>query len=103
MKKHSVTITVNQEGKFSYDNPMIWVDAGDSVTWKSPKNPIFAVHLGWDSPLDKGRYHSSTGEIKASVLDSAQPGYFRYSVAVFDGKNIWTGDPEIIVKRPPRE
>ncbi len=101
LKSHTVTITVDDQGNFRYGNPLVWVRAGETIVWECTNKYPFAVHIGWDSPLEYGRYRSSGDPIKANVMKDARPGYFRYSVAVFDGKNIWTDDPEIIVRRPP--
>jgi len=98
---HKVSITVNKNGKFSYVNPLIWVNQGDVIQWECTNNLDFAVHFGWDSPLDKGRYRASAGnKIIANVPEDAKPGYYRYTVAVADGKNIWSDDPELIIRRP---
>lgn len=98
---HTVTITVDVNGHFTYVNPLIWVDRGDTIVWECTNKYRFAVHVGWDSPLDKGRYHTPEKEkIVATVPTDARPGYYRYTVAVCDGTNIWTDDPELIVKRP---
>lgn len=102
---HTITITVDDDGNFSYDKPLIWVYQGDTIVWEiKPENP-FAIHAGWDSPLDKGRYRSEDGtRIEAKVKEDALTGYYRYAVAVFEEKTrkIWTDDPPFIVKPPPK-
>jgi len=105
---HEVTITVDANGNFSYVNPLISVNPGDIIRWVCTNEVPFAIHIGWDSPLDNFRYQSSGDPIGITVpRPSSQkphygfPGYFRYTVAVFDGTTIWTDDPEIIVRRSP--
>jgi hypothetical protein len=96
-----IKIVVDKEGNFSYDNPLIWVDRGAKIIWECQGGYPFAVHLGWDSPLDKGRYRASKKEkIVARVLNDARAGYYQYTVVVYDGEKIWTDDPELIVRRP---
>ncbi len=98
-KTHTITITVDNDGNFSYDNPLIWVDHGDTIIWECTNNCPFAIHLGWNSPLKKGRYRSEDGtRIEAEVKKNAQPGYYQYAAAVCIDKEIWIDDPPFIVK-----
>jgi len=100
-KTHTIKITVDNDGDFSYDNPLIWVYPGDTIIWECTNNCPFAIHIGWNSPL-KGRYRSKDGTPKkATVPENAQPGYYSYTVAVCIDNVIWTDDPPFIVK-PPR-
>ena len=99
---HTVTITV-EDGNFTYDNPIIWVDRGDTIIWECTNRWPFAIHIGWGSPLEKGRYRSVDGTgISTKVLPNAQPGDYEYAVAVFEEKSreTWTDHPPFIVKRP---
>ena len=98
---HTITITVDKKGDFKYENPLIWVDRGDTIIWKCENRCPFAIHIGWKSPA-KGRFRSVDGKpIEASVKKNAQPGYYSYTVAVCIDDVIWTDDPPFIVK-PPR-
>jgi len=98
---HTITITVDKKGDFKYDNPLIWVDRGDTIIWECTNDCPFAIHIGWKSPA-KGRFRSVDGKpIEASVKKNAQPGYYSYTVAVCIDDVIWTDDPPFIVK-PPR-
>lgn len=100
-REHKVRIIVDKDGNFSYENASILVDRGDSITWECQGGHPFAVHLGWGSPLEKGRYRASKKEqIVAHVLNDAAAGHYRYTVVVCDGEKIWTDDPELIVRRP---
>jgi plastocyanin len=99
-KTHTANITVDSQGNFHYDPLIIMVDRRDTVVWKCEGNPNFAIHIGWNSPLDRGRYRTSKKEIKAHVQENAQPGHYHYFVAVLIDNEIWTDDPEIIVRRP---
>ncbi len=98
---HTIKITVDGYGDFTYDNPLIWVYPRDTIIWKCTNDCPFAIHIGWSSPV-KGRYRSVDGKpIEASVQQNAQPGYYSYTVAVCVDNVIWTDDPPFIV-RPPR-
>ena len=98
---HTITITVDHKGDFTYENPLIWVYPGDKIIWECKNSCPFAIHIGWSSPV-KGRYHSVDGEpIEASVKNNAQFGHYSYTVAVCVDNVIWTDDPPFIV-RPPR-
>ena len=99
---HTIIITVDDDGNFTYDNPLIWVDKGDTIVWECTNHSPFAIHIGWNSPVE-GRYRSVDGTaIEAPVPKNARPGYYSYTVAVFDKKTrkIWTDDPPFIVKKP---
>ena len=100
---HTITITVDNDGNFSYDNPLIWVDRRDTIVWECANHCPFAIHIGWNSPLKKGRYRSVKGDsITTVVPDDAQPGNYSYTVAVYLDGEIWTDDPPFIVKPPPK-
>lgn len=105
-KEHIITITVDKNGDFTYDKPLIWVHAEDTIFWELTNRQPFAIHIGWNSPLENGRYRSKDGSrIKAQVAKGARPGYYQYTVAVYDKETgeIWTDDPPFIVKPPPRD
>jgi hypothetical protein len=100
---HTITITVGEKGDFKYDNPLVWAYQGDTIVWECTNNCPFAIHIGWNSPLDKGRYRSVDGNNKeAKVKEAAQPGNYSYTVAVYIDGEIWMDDPPFIVKPPPR-
>ncbi len=97
---HTITISVDKKGDFTYVNPLIWVHPGDTIIWKCTNACPFAIHIGWNTPV-KGRYQSDDGiPIEASVKNNAQPGYYSYTVAVCIDNVIWTDDPPFIVKPP---
>jgi hypothetical protein len=103
-KTYTTTIKVDDDGNFTYDNPLIWVYPGNTIIWQCANNCPFAIHIGWNSPV-KGRYCSVDGTaIEAPVPVDARPGYYSYTVAVFDEKTrkIWTDDPPFIVKKPKK-
>ena len=102
-KIRKVTMTL-KNGNISYAPYRIMVYRGDQIEWecKGEKGVKYhiAVHIGWDSPLDKGRYRPLPGKkVSGVVLDEAKHGSYKYFVAISDGKNIWTDDPEVIVRR----
>jgi plastocyanin len=100
-KPETRTVTISMEdGNISYDKLCVFVEPEDTIEWACENdNYHFAVHIGWDSPLRKGRYRATKGKrISDRVPEDARPGRYKYFVAVFDGENIWTDDPEFIVK-----
>jgi len=98
---HKVTITVDDDGKFTYENPIILADQGDTVVWECTNKCPFAVHIGWHTPV-KGRYRSVDGnEISVTIPKDTRHGYYgyySYVVAVYKDGKIWTDDPPFIVK-----
>lgn len=105
---HEVTITVDANGNFTYENPLISVKPGDAIQWVCTNRVPFAIHIGWDSPLDQFRYQSDGRPIDAIVPTPTVtkpyygfPGKFKYAVAVYYEGTVWTDDPEIIVRRSP--
>ncbi|MBL7083119.1 MAG: hypothetical protein ISS41_05745 [Candidatus Aminicenantes bacterium] len=114
-KNHTVIIKVDEEGNIDYKNGFLRVYPGDTIVWECEKRCPFSIHIGWDSPLDKGRYQSIEGENIEAVVPNEKGtrfGHYEYSVAVFTegkikdkdmiAKAIWTDDPPLIVQRPPR-
>ena len=98
-KTHTITISM-QNGDISYDKLCVFVEPEDTIEWVCDNdNYHFAVHIDWDSPLGKGRYRAIKGNrIIDKVRKDARPGRYKYFVSIFDGENIWTDDPEFIVK-----
>lgn len=106
---HTVNISV-EDGEIKYrddnngDKSSFKVSRGDTIEWTCTNADYhFAVHIGYDSPLGKGRYpqKNNVRGISDKVSKNAPPGHYKYFVAVFDGTNIWTDDPDFIVKRRP--
>lgn len=98
-EKHTITIR-HENGDLTYDACNVRLRWGDVIEWRCEPRQPFAVHIGWDSPLRKGRYQSVDGNpIADTVPDGALPGRFKYFVAVFEDGKIWTDDPEFVVRR----
>ena len=101
--KKPIEINITQkDGDLSYDPCCPKVKRGDLIHWicERENGDYFAVHIGWNTPLDEGRYRKPCGaKIVAQVDDDAQYGEYKYSVSVFDGSDIWTDDPIFIVRR----
>ncbi len=103
---HETTIVVDQRGEFKYHNGLIRIYPGDTVIWKcqKPERGPFTIHIGWDSPFEECSFYSENGDdIEAKLPKNAKPGYYRYMLAVLVNGKIYTDDPELIVKKPPRE
>ena len=96
-----------KDGDFEYEYngkrsqfSTVWVHHGDTIRWvcENPKQYL-ATHIGFNSPFDKCRYRCEAGShIQVTVTPTAQPGNYKYTVAVFDIEKIWTDDPEFIVR-----
>ncbi len=97
MATHSVKISV-RSGDFDYSLDPIRVDGGDTIEWVCESGP-FAVHLGWGTPCSKGRVRGGKGQkASTSVRSNVANGRYKYMVAVSVGGEIYTDDPEIVVK-----
>ena len=100
-QSHIVKITCSPSGDFTFDPDPVVVRRGDNVEWVCTNDYPFAVHLGWSSPFLKGRYRApGRSKVSDRIPENAHYGDYKYFVAVFDGENIWTDDPRIIVRRP---
>ena len=97
----SIKIEVTADGDFKYDKRVCFVRRGETIEWICDGEGFFAVHIGWNSPLEKGRYRNGQGKrISAHVPKDAPKGRYEYFVAVFDPRSeqVWTDDPEFIIK-----
>lgn len=97
MASHRVEISVSN-GNIDYSLDPILANAGDSIEWVCSAG-AFAVHLGWGTPCGKGRLRAGQGKsANTSVRTDAPNGRFKYMVAVNVGGEIYTDDPEIVVR-----
>ncbi len=97
METHRVEISV-QNGDFKYTPESVRVFPGDTIEWVCGAGP-FAVHLGWGTPCSKGRVRGDTNaKVSTSVRTNATNGQYKYMVAVSVNGQIYTDDPEIVVK-----
>jgi len=95
----AITVSLNGD-QIEFSPACAFVNRGDAIVWKCPDNLAFAIHFGWNSPLDKNRYRTRPGgRIQAMVPAGALHGKYKYFAALYDGENIWTEDPELIVRR----
>jgi hypothetical protein len=107
----TIRIHVNDEGDFqyAYEPKSRRVKIGDEVQFycDAPGLEHFAVHVGWDTPLGKGRYRSPEPGLVAQVPASARPGVYEFFVAALmksprpkvEGEMaIYTDDPNFIVE-----
>lgn len=96
---HQVEIFA-QNGKISYTNATVNASKGDTISWTS--NHPFAVDFAVSSPADKLKGSSKKGkassEISMKIRNDSSPGRYKYFVAVFDGNDVLTDDPEIIIE-----
>jgi hypothetical protein len=81
----------------------VTVDPGEEIQWSSDLPFAVAVErnaqlFGRELPPQalRGRANAPA---RARVGESAEAGSYKYSVAVWDGEEVWVVDPEIIVRR----
>lgn len=103
-KTQTISFEVNN-GDFNYlGNEIVYVDPGDTIEWICKNGYAFTVHIGRESPLEKGRFRAGIKKkIVTKVPLKPKANYtkiVKYLMAVYDGKNIWTDDPLIIIKKP---
>lgn len=96
MATHPVTIVV-KNGDFTYNPSTVEVYPGDTIVWNCSVGD-FAVHLGWNTPCQKGRYRSKKGVPVDGLVRPNARGEYKYMVAVEMNGQIWTDDPTIIVR-----
>jgi len=101
---YTVGITVTDAGEFEYEPSIVKMDRGDTIEWKFDNEKYyFAVHLGWNTPLDMMQNQGTYKEpIRGQVREDAPNGWYKYFVAAFDRRKemLLTDDPEFIVKPP---
>lgn len=73
------------------------VGQGDKIVWEC-EYP-FAIHFMGITPIETVRIRSK-GEKMAIIQNNAQLGCYKYFVAVEKDGEIWTDDPDVIIRRP---
>jgi len=101
MEPQAVTVRIYvdpEEGVLKTDPACAYVRRGDKIVWECPTGP-FAIHLGYGSPFKKV-HHQKPGREKFELPIPQDTPHCRikYSVAVFDGTNVWIEDPEVIIR-----
>ncbi|UCG50725.1 MAG: hypothetical protein JSW58_11010 [Candidatus Latescibacterota bacterium] len=90
------------DGDFSYSDQACYIERKHkTVQIRCEQGYPFAVHIGWNTPFEKGRDRAKGGEtIYLHLKKDALPGEYKYLVAVYDPKTeeIWTDDPYFIIK-----
>jgi plastocyanin len=97
----SYTIEIDcHNGDLEYSDPHLRVQHGDTIKWICKDlSSSFAIHIGWGSPLAKGRYRAGPGgSVEVTIPPNSPPGCYKYTVALYDGKDIWTDDPDFIIR-----
>lgn len=105
MPKSHVIAFSQKKGDFSYHkNEILTVNPGDSIEWKCRDGHAFAVHIGRQSPLSKGRFRARAGRSVSTVVPKTPRQNYvkivKYTIAVYDGENVWSDDPLIIIRKP---
>ncbi len=96
-----VNIQYTLDGEFAYDKPSCGARRRETVEWYCGGNGYYAIHLGWDSPLEEITYQKPLGtRITAPVPEGARRGRYKYTVVIVDTdlKKIFVDDPELIIK-----
>jgi hypothetical protein len=106
--EHVVEIS-HKKGKFKYrlndgakqEFLTFRVSPGDRITWVC-QNPTdhFAIDCGYVSPFPTRHFrgHQAQERTGNSVPANALPGRYKYTVAVWDGQELWMDDPEFIIR-----
>jgi plastocyanin len=81
----------------------VTVSPGETIQWTSEIPFAVAVErnaqlFGQELPPQALRGRANA-PLRAAVAENAEAGTYKYSVAVWDGENVWVVDPEIIIRR----
>jgi hypothetical protein len=103
-KSYTIFFSVSKGDFYYHKNEILTVNPGDSVEWKCKDGYAFAVHIGRGSPLAKGRFRARAGGLISTVIPKNPRDKYmkivKYTIAVFDGENVWSDDPLIIIRKP---
>jgi len=95
---YKIRITCTPEGELDYSHPIVKLGNDDTVEWICDDGN-YALNFGWNTPFKKGRYQASKGEkIEPRRHPHAQHGRYKYFVAVSVDGNLWTDDPDVIIR-----
>ena len=101
MSSKDVIIDISVVGdEVHYTHFRAFVQHGDTLIWRF--DHPFAVHFSWDAlPWQGETYKKLTSpyQIQLPVMENAEFGSFKYTVALMVGDDIIMDDPEIIVKK----
>jgi hypothetical protein len=95
-----VTVTIAIEnGMVKCEPACAYVRPGESIIWECPAGFPYAIHLGYGSPFKKVHHQKPGRErIELSIPQGTHHARVKYTVAVFDGTNVWIEDPEVIIR-----
>lgn len=97
---HHVTVHVDENGVFSYDNIRLKVRRGDRIVWKSLDGDL-GVRFTALSPVARSAFsigQDDEEEAGGRVQDNALYGTYKYIVAVARDGKVFIDDPEIEVE-----
>jgi len=95
---HVITISL-EANQVKCDPLRPKMEQGDTIVWQC-EYP-FAIHFMGITPVEKVRLRSK-GEITSKIQNNAQFGCYKYFVALEKDGEIWTDDPDVIIRRPRR-
>jgi hypothetical protein len=107
----TVTISVTGDG-IVIDPEVATLNRGDEVQWTSDLDFAVAVERNADlfgrrlpPQALRGRARSqgqgpAMASVRARAGANAPVGAYKYSVAVWDGEDVWVVDPEIVIVPP---
>ncbi len=75
------------------------VQWGQAIEWIGYKDFPFTIHLGYDSPFAIVHHQMSRQKrIRLVIAKNIPLGWYKYTIALFDGSKVWIEDPEFIVR-----
>lgn len=102
VQAQAATITISlTSGGIQVSPNTASVRRGETIQWQSELPFAIAVErnsalFGRTLPPQALRGRANT-PVRAAVGESAPTGSYKYSVAVWDGTNVWVVDPEILI------
>jgi len=99
---HTVEISLNAEtGAFSYSQDPVTAAPGDQIEWVCEEG-AWSVHFIDRTPLPQQALRAARGSARRlPVRSDAAAGSYKYFVAVAIGDDVFTDDPEVIVRPGP--
>jgi plastocyanin len=95
---HTVQISFDAEtGTFEYSLDPVRAAPGDLIEWNCDQGS-WSVHFVSGTPLTQQALRGKRREAKRlPVRPNAEPGTYKYSVAVAIGEDVFIDDPEVVI------
>lgn len=95
--EHQITISVDTQGNLTYSHPSVQAKRNDHISWTCDAGP-FAVDFAGHTPAARLKGSSNKGNLRLQIRPDAEPGRYKYFVAVASNGKVLTDDPEIIIE-----